>query len=203
MPDEDFADIGPKIVTSWLARAAVELPSPCTIIRLTATLAIGRRNGLTEQACRVLRLPSIRGQFSDTVDAAAREQMSYRAFLAELLLGQIDDRARRHSERRIRAAGSPRDKSPHAFDFAANPNVDPTAIHTGKSHLLIALGHRRRHARVPGRVHPGHEAGQRTGRSRRRQVADEDHRPLRPRRSALHRRTRNSTAAARNDYSRF
>jgi DNA replication protein DnaC len=136
---------------------------------MSATPAIGRRNGLTEQAadaaidqaCRVLRLPTIRGQFSETADTAAREQMSYRAFLAELLLGECDDRARRRSERRIRAAGFPRDKSLRAFDFDANPNVDPAAIHTlatcdwvrkglplcligdsgtGKSHLLIALG---------------------------------------------------------------
>lgn len=87
--------------------------------------------------------------------------MTYRAFLAELLLAECDDRARRRSERRIRAAGFPRDKSLRAFDFDANSNVDPATIHTlangewikkglplcligdsgtGKSHLLIALG---------------------------------------------------------------
>ncbi|WP_280443425.1 IS21-like element helper ATPase IstB [Nocardia brasiliensis] len=114
-----------------------------------------------DQACRLLRLPSIRTQFSAIADTATREQMSYRAFLAELLMTECDDRARRRSERRIRAAGFPRDKSLRAFDFDANPNIDPAAIHTlatcdwirkslplcligdsgtGKSHLLIALG---------------------------------------------------------------
>ncbi len=52
------------------------------------------RHGLTEhaadaaveQACRMLRLPTIRTQFPDLAQAAAREQMSYRAFLAELLI---------------------------------------------------------------------------------------------------------------------
>ncbi len=92
---------------------------------------------------------------------AAAEQMSYRGFLAELLLAECDDRARRRSERRIKAARFPREKSLRAFDFDANPNIDPAAVHTlakcewvkkgqprcligdsgtGKSHLLIALG---------------------------------------------------------------
>jgi DNA replication protein DnaC len=67
---------------------------------------------------------------------------------------------RRRSERRIKAAAFPRDKSLRTFDFDANPNVDPAVVHTlatcdwvkkglplcligdsgtGKSHLLIAL----------------------------------------------------------------
>jgi DNA replication protein DnaC len=128
-----------------------------------------RHRGLTEQAadaavdqaCRLLRLPTIRSQFPEVADAAAREQMSYRGFLAELLMAECDDRARRRSERRIKAAAFPREKSLRAFDFDANPNVDPAVIHTlatcewvkkglplcligdsgtGKSHLLIALG---------------------------------------------------------------
>ncbi|ONM46386.1 IS21-like element helper ATPase IstB [Nocardia donostiensis] len=128
-----------------------------------------RRHGMTEQAadaavdqaCRMLRLPTVRSQFNEIAENASREQMTYRAFLAELLIAECDDRARRRSERRIRAAGFPRDKSLRAFDFDANPNIDPATIHTlasgdwikkglplcligdsgtGKSHLLIALG---------------------------------------------------------------
>ncbi len=128
-----------------------------------------RKRGLTEeaatasidQACRMLRLPTIRQQFTDQADGAVREQMSYRAFLAELLMAECDDRARRRSERRIRAAAFPREKSLRAFDFDADPNVDPATVNTlatcawvkkgeplcligdsgtGKSHLLIALG---------------------------------------------------------------
>jgi len=127
------------------------------------------RHGLTgqaadaavDQACRMLRLPTVRTQFPDLAEAAAREQMSYRGFLAELLMAECDDRARRRAERRIKAAGFPRQKSLRAFDFAANPVVDPAVINTlatcdwvrkglplcligdsgtGKSHLLIALG---------------------------------------------------------------
>ncbi|QZY51322.1 IS21-like element helper ATPase IstB [Leucobacter tenebrionis] len=132
-------------------------------------LALPRRRGLTEeaartavdQACRMLRLPTVRAQFPDTADQAAAQQMSYSGFLAELLIAECDDRARRRSERRIRAAQFPREKSLRTFDFDANPNIDPALIHTlakcdwvakgqpvcligdsgtGKSHLLIALG---------------------------------------------------------------
>jgi DNA replication protein DnaC len=128
-----------------------------------------RHRGLTEQAadaaidsaCRLLRLPTIRDQFPELADAAARDQMTYRGFLAELLMAECDDRARRRSERRIKAAAFPRDKSLRAFDFDANSTVDPAVIHTlatcdwvrkglplcligdsgtGKSHLLIGLG---------------------------------------------------------------
>ncbi|MDO0917818.1 IS21-like element helper ATPase IstB [Streptomyces sp. DT2A-34] len=128
-----------------------------------------RQRGLTEQAattaidtaCRLLRLPSIRNEFADIADRAAKDQMTYRGFLAELLMAECDDRARRRSERRIKAAGFPREKSLRAFDFDANPNVDAATINTlascewikkgqplcligdsgtGKSHMLIALG---------------------------------------------------------------
>ncbi|MEV4582322.1 ATP-binding protein, partial [Nonomuraea jabiensis] len=97
-----------------------------------------RHRGLTEPAadaaidaaCRNLRLPTMRGQFSELADAAARDQLTYRGFLAELLMAECDDRNRRRSERRIKAAGFPRDKALLTFDFEANPHIDPAAIHT-------------------------------------------------------------------------
>jgi DNA replication protein DnaC len=123
-----------------------------------------RHRNLTEQAaeaavdssCRVLRLHAVRAQFNDMAEAATKEQMTYRGYLAE-----CDERNRRRSERRIRSAAFPRQKYLREFDFTANPNIDPATIHalaanewvrkgeplclighsgTGKSHLLIALG---------------------------------------------------------------
>jgi DNA replication protein DnaC len=128
-----------------------------------------RRRGLTEQAaeaaidaaCRTLRLPTIREQFEQMADKATRDQLTYRGFLAELMMTECDERARRRSERRIKAAGFPREKALRDFDFDANPAIDAALIHTlatcewvkkglplcligdsgtGKSHLLIALG---------------------------------------------------------------
>jgi len=132
-------------------------------------MTIQRHRGLTEPAadaaidtaCRVLRLPTLRAQFTDLADTAAREQMTYRGFLAELLMAECDDRGRRRSERRIKAACFPRQKELRTFDFEANPNITPETLNTlatcewvrkgqplcligdsgtGKSHLLIALG---------------------------------------------------------------
>jgi hypothetical protein len=42
--------------------------------------------------------------------------MTYRGFLAELLVAECDDRARRRSERRIKSAAFPRGKSLRTFD---------------------------------------------------------------------------------------
>lgn len=135
----------------------------------TITAPFRRRRGMTEeaaeaavdQACRVLRLPTIRGQVGDALIAAEKEQLSYRGFLAELLLAECDDRSRRRSIRRVKAAGFPREKWLGDFDFDANPSINPATISqlatgawvqaghplcligdsgTGKSHLLIGLG---------------------------------------------------------------
>jgi DNA replication protein DnaC len=49
--------------------------------------------------------------------------MSCLGLLAELLLAECDERARRRSERRIKAATFPPEKSLQAFDFDATPNI--------------------------------------------------------------------------------
>ena len=128
-----------------------------------------RRRGMTEQAataaidqaCRRLRLPTIRAVVEEASTVAQKEQLTYAGFLAELLLTECDDRDRRSSARRLKAAGFPRDKWLGDFDFDANPHINPATIHTlatgdwvrrgqplcligdsgtGKSHLLIGLG---------------------------------------------------------------
>lgn len=133
------------------------------------TPTLRRRRGMTEQAaaaaidqaCRRLRLPTIRGLVDEAAGIAQKEQLSYHGFLAELLLSECDDRDRRSSVRRVKAAGFPRDKWLGDFDFDANPNINPATINTlatgdwvrkgqplcligdsgtGKSHLLIGLG---------------------------------------------------------------
>jgi DNA replication protein DnaC len=134
---------------------------------MTTTKA--RHHSMTEQAadaaifqaCRSLRLPTMRGCFGEYADAAERTQLTYRGFLAELLMAECDDRDSRHTARRLKDAGFPRPKSLADFDYEANPNINPATIHTlssctwirtgqplcligdsgtGKSHLLIGLG---------------------------------------------------------------
>ena len=145
-------------------------PDPAAAVTTSPTAGFAQRGrGLTEQAadaaidaaCRALRLPTLRDRAGEIADTAKRQQLTYRGFLAELLLAECDERDRRRSERRIRAAGFPRDKWLQDFDFDANPAVNPAMIHTlstcawvrngeplcligdsgtGKSHLLIGLG---------------------------------------------------------------
>ena len=120
-----------------------------------------------DSATRLLRLPTLRERYGEIADAAGREQLSYRAFLSELLLAECDDREGRRAARRVHEAGFPRPKTLEQFDFAANPAINPATINTlagcgwvskgqslcligdsgtGKSHLLIGLGTAAAHA---------------------------------------------------------
>jgi DNA replication protein DnaC len=114
-----------------------------------------------DQACRILRLPTVRSRFSEIAAAAARQQASYKTFLVELFSVECEDREARRRARLVHQAGFPRPKRVEDFDFAANLNVSAALIHTlakagwvgqgqplcligdsgtGKSHLLIGLG---------------------------------------------------------------
>ena len=114
-----------------------------------------------DQACRILRLPTIRDRHGEIAAAASRQQASYKGFLVELLSVECDDREQRRKARLVREAAFPRPKRLEDFDYAANPNVPAALIHTlakgawvaagqpccligdsgtGKSHLLIGLG---------------------------------------------------------------
>ena len=144
-------------------------------VTTSITTTLRRRRGMTEeassaavdQACRRLRLPTIRAVIEEATKAAQKEQkeqkeqLTYQGFLAELLLAECDDRDRRSSSRRVAAAGFPREKWLGDFDYEANPNINAATINTlatadcvrkgqplcligdsgtGKSHLLIGLG---------------------------------------------------------------
>ena len=74
-----------------------------------------------DSATRLLRLPTFRDRYGEIADAAGREQLSYRAFLSELLLAECDDREERRAARRVHEAGFPRPKTLVDFDFALAP----------------------------------------------------------------------------------
>ena len=65
----------------------------------------------------------------EALTVAGKEQLSCQGFLAELL-AECDDRDRRSSSPRVKAANSPRDKWLGDFDFEANPNINAATIHT-------------------------------------------------------------------------
>lgn len=114
-----------------------------------------------EAACRALRLPTVREQAAPLAEAALRERLSHRGYLAEVLSAELDDREARRRERRIVEARFPRLKRLADFDLGAAPTIEPAALAsletgawidagtpvvllgdsgTGKSHLLIGLG---------------------------------------------------------------
>ena len=66
-----------------------------------------------DQACRILRLPTIRGRHGEIAAAAARQQASYKGFLVELLSVECDDREQRRKARLVRDAAFPRQKPGH------------------------------------------------------------------------------------------
>jgi len=112
-------------------------------------------------ACRTLLLPTVRAQAAAMADAAAKQRLSHKAFLAEVLLAECDERDARRQARRVNEAKFPRTKRLGDFDTRALPDLPPaTLAHlasgtwidkgeplvllgdsgTGKTHLLIALG---------------------------------------------------------------
>jgi DNA replication protein DnaC len=112
-------------------------------------------------ACRELHLPTIAAEATRIADDAARERLTHRAFLAEVLAAEVDERANRRRTRRLHEARFPRMKRLEDFDCTVAPGVPPTTVAalqagafidaghpvvllgdsgTGKSHLLIGLG---------------------------------------------------------------
>ena len=111
-------------------------------------------------AATALHLPTIRAEAGRIADDAAREQLTHRRFLAEVLTAEVDERDTRRRARRIVEARFPRLK--HLRDFDTNHStVDPATIATlaagtwieqaepvvllgdsgtGKTHLLIGAG---------------------------------------------------------------
>ena len=115
-----------------------------------------------EAAARELKLPMIRAEAARLAEDAKRSKLTYLGFLAELLETEVDSRAERRRQRRIGEAKFPRLKRLVDFDLDAAPTVNPATIATlatngyisagdpvvllgdsgtGKSHLLIGLGH--------------------------------------------------------------
>lgn len=114
-----------------------------------------------DAACRALSLPTVRAEAAPLADAAARDRVTHRGYLAELLACEVDARAARRRERRLHEARFPRHKTLDGFDLDAAAGIDPAVLAelatlgwidrgeplvaigdsgTGKTHLLIGLG---------------------------------------------------------------
>jgi DNA replication protein DnaC len=79
-------------------------------------------------ACRALHLPTVRQQAGPVADAAARDRLTHRGFLAEVLSAEVDERHARRRQRRIAEARFPRIKRLADFDLRAAPTVPPATL---------------------------------------------------------------------------
>jgi len=140
-----------------------------TATKATATKATATVGAMTEaaaeaaigSACRSLHLPTVRAEAPALADEAARAALTHRAYLAEVLCAEVDERDGRRRARRIVEARFPRLKRLEDFDLGAAPTINPATLAalaagawidagepvcligdsgTGKSHLLIGLG---------------------------------------------------------------
>jgi DNA replication protein DnaC len=112
-------------------------------------------------ACRALALPTVRTQAAKIAEAAARDRLSHKAYLVEVLSAECDDRDARRRVRRVSEAKFPRSKRLEDLDLttladlpaatlthlasgawiaAGEPVVLLGDSGTGKTHLLIGLG---------------------------------------------------------------
>jgi DNA replication protein DnaC len=108
-----------------------------------------------------LHLPTIRAEATRIAVAAVKERLTHKAFLAEVLTAELDDREARRRTRRIHEAKFPRIKRLEDLDLRQLPGLpapllaalsagtwidrgEPVVLlgdsGTGKTHLLIGLG---------------------------------------------------------------
>ncbi len=140
-------------------RAATRAPS--SALPAVTAMSDPAAEAAISAACRTLGLPSVRDQATPLAAAAARERLSHKAYLAEVLSAECDDRDARRRARRVHEAKFPRTKHLADFDLAALPSLPPATFAelascawvesgepvvllgdsgTGKTHLLIGLG---------------------------------------------------------------
>lgn len=150
----------PATATTTATNTATDTAAPGPPAAVTA-LSDPAAQLAIDAGCRILHLPTVRAEAGRIAVAAARERLSHKAFLAEVLTAECEDRNARMRLRRVGEAKFPRTKRLADLDLSALPNLPPaTLAHlaggtwidageplvllgdsgTGKTHLLIGLG---------------------------------------------------------------
>src|SRR5512133_2446309 len=87
-------------------------------------------------AAKTLQLPTIRAQASQLAAAAAKQRLSHKAFLAEVLTAECDERDARRRIRLVHEAKFPRTKRLADFDHTQIPDLTPAFL----GHLASGAG---------------------------------------------------------------
>ena len=99
--------------------------------KMTQTAAIAAIGA----ASRELHLPTVRAEAERLAEVAERSRAGHLAYLADVLSAEIDDRAERRRQRRIREARFPRLKRLADFDVSASSGRRGDHRHLGLGHL--------------------------------------------------------------------
>lgn len=113
------------------------------------------------QTCLTLRLPRVAQTLPTLLEQAAQQDLSYTAFLQQVLATEAAAKQEKHTTMRIQMARFPFQKTLEHFDWKAQPSIDPKVIKelatmrfvadganvlllgppgVGKTHLSVALG---------------------------------------------------------------
>ena len=111
--------------------------------------------------CQHLRLTRVGQTLSTLLEQAAQQELSYSAFLTNVLATEVAAKQEKHHTMRIQMARFPFQKTLDGFDWKAQPSIDPKVIKelatmrfvanganalllgppgVGKTHLSVALG---------------------------------------------------------------
>ena len=117
-------------------------------------------DSVIRQHCKLLRLPTIAGQFRGLAQQAVRNKQPPTRYLEALLQAEVEERERNTIQRRLREARLPRMKTLEEFDFSQAEKVSAAQIQqlaegdyierpepvlfvgecgTGKTHLMTGL----------------------------------------------------------------
>jgi len=76
-----------------------------------------------QQYAKQLRLPTLGGQFARLAGEAVKEKQSHLSYLEALLEGEVEERDRKATTRRIQEARFPKVKTLEEFDFPTAPHI--------------------------------------------------------------------------------
>ena len=85
--------------------------------------ATALEDSVIRRHCKLLRLPTIAGQFRSLAEQAVRNRQTPSSYLEALLQAEVEERERNTIQRRLREARLPRMKTLEDFDFSQAPQV--------------------------------------------------------------------------------